>query len=616
MGSKANSPKPIFDNSQLLKIMNDMIRCSDVDDLLKILLNGSWYLMSDKHHCYGWVGKLDRVANKIKIICITPSHAPNLNVREIDYGKGITAQALAEREVKNIPDVSKDNNYIEYWPKTKSEIAIPIMVERVRAVQNLAEDKRTNEKKTETIECRKPIGVLNFESENIGGFSREFHETLMLLCSFAGEVVEKIDRSLKLEALHEIEKNIQKRDNNQKRSIEYDAVMNDLVRQTAKKLSFDIIHLSEVDRGRENINLTCAFSSTYNLQAIEKFKQLARYSIDSQDIQADIVRNGKIEVPEREDPRFNQRIYKEFGHDKCIRVFIPIINPSSNLVVGTLEAGYWRGFDRRMYESDIDLLKRVVDLILKTMERHRTVLINKAIHDVRSPVSAVRSNCSFLYRRVEVLDNNMIRKKAKDMFNNCESLMYSISQLEYALANETTRIPKPDNINIFTEIIVKSIEERRDKLGKEGFICQYLVPDELRSITISTDIAKIMQVMHNLFDNAIKYRSKTNSDSWNMNIEMREATIGKRKFMEIYFYDYGIGINKKNKDLIFDLGFRDPDIIHLVNGSGLGLSIARDLMLELGGSLELISCKDPTTFMLKLPKLRRQGNLVECHRIT
>jgi putative methionine-R-sulfoxide reductase with GAF domain len=194
MGSKANSPKPIFDNSQLQKIMNEMIRCSDVDDLLKILLNGSWYLMSDKQHCYGWVGKLDRVTNKIKVICTTPTHAPNLAVNEIEYGRGITAQALAERIVKNIPDVSKDRNYVEYWTKTKSEIAIPIMVERVRAVQNLAEDKRTKENKTETIECRKPIGVLNFESETIGAFRKELHEPLMLLCSFAGEVIDKINR--------------------------------------------------------------------------------------------------------------------------------------------------------------------------------------------------------------------------------------------------------------------------------------------------------------------------------------------------------------------------------------------------------------------------------------
>jgi signal transduction histidine kinase/putative methionine-R-sulfoxide reductase with GAF domain len=606
MGSKANSLQPIFDNSQLQKIMKEMICCSDVDDLLKILLNGSWHLMSDKQHCYGWVGKLNRVTNKIEIICTTPTHAPNLEVNEIAYGKGITAQALAERIVKNIPDVSKDPNYVEYWSKTKSEIAIPIMVEKVRAVQNVSDDKRTKEKKTETIECRKPIGVLNFESENIGGFREELHEPLMLLCIFAGEVIDKINRSLMLETLHQIEKNIQKRDDNQKNNIDYNAVMNDLVRQTAKKLSFDIIHVSEVDRGRKNINLTCAYSSQYSTQSIEIFKKLARYSIqDSHDIQAYIVRDGKIEVPDKQDTRFNKELYDKFGHDRYIRAFIPIINPSSNLVVGTLEAGFLNGFDKHMYESDIDLLKRIVDLILKTMERHRTVLINKAIHDIRSPVSAVRSNCSFLYNRVESLDNKMIRKKAKDMFNNCESLRYSIAQLEYALTSEITRIPKSGNVNIFTEIIVKSIEERRERLNKDGFVCQYQVPEELRSININTDIAKIMQVMHNLFDNAIKYRNKISRDSWNINIEMRESTIDNGESIEIYFYDYGIGINKKNKDLIFDLGFRDPDIIHLVNGSGLGLSIARDLMLELGGSIELIAYKDPTIFMLKLLKFTR-----------
>lgn len=605
MGSKADSPKPIFDNSRLLKIMNDMIRCSDVDDLLKILLDGAWDLMCDRHRCYGWVGKLNRVTGKIQIVHKTPAQAPTLNVREIEYGKGITAQALAERIIRNIPDVSKDNNYVEYWTRTKSEIAIPIMVERVRAVQNLPEQKRTADKKTETIVCRKPIGVLNFESEKISEFNIEFHEPLMLLCSFAGEVIDKIDRSLKLEALHQIEKNIQKRDDNQKSSIDYDAIMNDLVRQTAEKLSFDIIHVSEVDRGRENINLTCAFSSTYNSQSIEEFKQSARYPIqDSQDIQAHIVRHGKIECPERDDIRFNQKLYKELGHDRFIRAFIPIINPSSNLVVGTLEAGYWRGFDRHMYETDIDLLKRVVDLILKTMERHRTVLVNKAIHDLRSPVSAVRSNCSFLFHRVESLDNKMIRKKVKDMFNNCESLRYSIAQLEYALTSEITRIPKPGNVNIYTEIIVKSIEERREKWEKEGFDFQYQVPEELRSITINTDIAKIMQVMHNLFDNAVKYRNKINRDSWNINIEMREAVIANKKFIDVYFYDYGIGINEKNRHLIFDLGFREPAIISLVNGSGLGLSIARDLMLELGGNLELVQCKDPTIFKFTLPRFK------------
>src|SRR5262245_5593223 len=66
--------------------------------------------------------------------------------------------------------------------------------------------------------------------------------------------------------------------------------------------------------------------------------------------------------------------------------------------------------------------------------------------------------------------------------------------------------------------------------------------------------------------------------------------------------DYGMGINPAHARRIFSEGFRAAEMGRLeIRGSGIGLSVVRNILLSLGGTVWLSKNVDPTTFTLFFP---------------
>jgi signal transduction histidine kinase/putative methionine-R-sulfoxide reductase with GAF domain len=598
-----------FDSETLVSIMKDMSKSTKIDDLLTALFNGtSKQICNSQNDCYGWVGKLNRSTGKIEIVAST-----NFLYRrgdEIEYSKGIAAKALADRKIKDIPDLQKDSNYLEHWGRAQSKIVVPIFLSNSRAMRNRSPAERETsiqndgDSLTETIEFKQPIGVINFESALPSAFSQILEEPLTALCLYAGDLIDKIDRADKLESLNQIDTDIKHREKKQNIVADYDEIIRTLIKDVAEKLNFGTVHISLVDRVRDKIESKYVYGSSYTEAQIDFWHENAKFSIkDSDDIQAHIVRHGKTEVPEIDDSRFNPELYKKLNHSNFIRIYIPIVDPASNSVIGTLEAGYHYDFNQYIYEFDRYLLSRVIDLFLNARERKRAVIINTVIHDLRSPTSNIRSIADHLSRQSDELERKNISKKARDIFNEAESLLYSATQLEYALTGKLTRVPRPRLVNIYTQVLVKSVKDHRELLGNKKNLNQFQLrydrpsSRELESLTITTDVARLLHVMHNLIDNAVKYRKEIDPDSWQIHLSMEK----REEFVDIFVQDLGIGISPKHKKSIFNLGFREPQVVAHVLGSGLGLAIARDMMREIGGDLQLQKCQNPTTFKVCIP---------------
>ena len=96
-------------------------------------------------------------------------------------------------------------------------------------------------------------------------------------------------------------------------------------------------------------------------------------------------------------------------------------------------------------------------------------------------------------------------------------------------------------------------------------------------IQLKTDGKRIKQVLCNLLNNAIKF---TNEGEIQFGYKL------KKKFIEFYVIDSGIGIAPENQSLIFNR-FRQiaPTKKTLNGGNGLGLAISKALIEKLGGTI-------------------------------
>lgn len=118
------------------------------------------------------------------------------------------------------------------------------------------------------------------------------------------------------------------------------------------------------------------------------------------------------------------------------------------------------------------------------------------------------------------------------------------------------------------------------------------------------DEEKLRIIIDNLFSNAVKF---TPHNGW---IKVRANKIWDT--IEIHFIDSGPGVTQDERNRIFDPFFRgSAEGLGPVRGSGLGLSIVKDLVESHKGSITLLPGEDRegAHFVVKLPLKQAQDIL-------
>ena len=147
-----------------------------------------------------------------------------------------------------------------------------------------------------------------------------------------------------------------------------------------------------------------------------------------------------------------------------------------------------------------------------------------------------------------------------------------------------TQLPKPEK-KLF---LVKNLIENINILsGSFSHSQQIDLSYEVKpyGLQIMGDEKQISQVLINLVKNAFQ------SNTGNKNAKVRiTSEIGNTGHPEIWVIDNGAGILEENMDKIFV-----PFFTTKKNGTGIGLSISRQIMQMHGGSLKIISIPGKTT---------------------
>jgi len=120
---------------------------------------------------------------------------------------------------------------------------------------------------------------------------------------------------------------------------------------------------------------------------------------------------------------------------------------------------------------------------------------------------------------------------------------------------------------------------------------QHIKPD----IMVMADYDLINLVLQNLSTNAIKYNTENGKIDCNLTIQDAYAIFS--------ISNTGVPISKEDQENIFNRFFRvDGSHSKRIHGSGLGLSLAREIVVAHRGDLILSeSLEEWTTFLLKLP---------------
>jgi signal transduction histidine kinase/GAF domain-containing protein len=556
----------------LNRIVQEVTQARDKGQLFEVTLRSALDLVGCER---GWISLLNGRTGELEFV----AQKGDPNVRApVTLGQGISGRALEEERPLRVDDVRKNPYYEEFWPDTRSEIAIPLVIRNAEA--RIGRTVR---------HVSKRIGVLNIESPRVGAFFNLDEHRLLTLASEAALVFERLDTDqgfaylsrFKTEILH-------KRD--------FELTVQHVLRAITD-LGYQFVSISLVDQ--EAGRIRARYVAGLTEEETTQFLRLADHPLDSPDIQADVVRSEEIEVPADDDPRLDRNIYDYFGHRRLVRAIFPMVSRFTNLVVGTVEAGYQRQFRPHIYERDVRILDDFVGFVTEALEQRREEALAQIVHEFRAPVAAIRSNVSFLSSRLWQLPEHIIKNKFDDMALDAELALLQVSTVERVVGGAPPK-SAPQRTVVYRDIIIKTVNQLKPEIVGKGYDASkvhYNVADVGRMV-LYLDPAKLNQVVFNLLRNSIKYADDDPTD-FAINIELEE---NKEQFI-VKFQDWGIGIKREYADSVFKHGFRAPEALERgVTGSGLGLAIARGIMRELGGDLELSNLYKPTEFRLILPK--------------
>ena len=113
-------------------------------------------------------------------------------------------------------------------------------------------------------------------------------------------------------------------------------------------------------------------------------------------------------------------------------------------------------------------------------------------------------------------------------------------------------------------------------------------------VIVDADREKLSQVLVNLVDNAVKF----SPEGGRISISARRRP----ESVEVRISDQGVGIPRADQQRIFSKFYRAESTGPGVHGTGLGLFLARGLLLAMGGKIWVESKEGQgSTFVLELP---------------
>ncbi|NTV30534.1 hypothetical protein HGA91_00950 [candidate division WWE3 bacterium] len=208
-------------------------------------------------------------------------------------------------------------------------------------------------------------------------------------------------------------------------------------------------------------------------------------------------------------------------------------------------------------------------------------------HDLRSPLTALRSYVAVLQEEIQEGDMSMVLNDLGSMEKITKNMGEMIDNLLIlSRIKREARVKESVNLND----VLQKIEQNVSILAKENHIELVISPN---FPTLQLFRQPIIEVFSNLISNAIKFTSEKESGR----IEVGFTDQGE----EYHFFvkDDGPGIPKDNLEKLFTLFFRDGKKA----GSGIGLSVVKEYIQLHGGRVWVESVEgNGSTFWFSLPK--------------
>lgn len=231
------------------------------------------------------------------------------------------------------------------------------------------------------------------------------------------------------------------------------------------------------------------------------------------------------------------------------------------------------------------------------IERERRDFVSNVSHELRTPLTSMRSYLEALndgaWKDPDIAPRFLaVTQEETDRMIRMITDLLNLSRMD---AGKDTFELEYVNINeLFSHVLNRfdMMLQSADKPVKPFVIKRDFTK---RDLWVEVDADKMIQVLDNIMNNAIKYSPSGGTITCRL-METHNNIV-------ISIADEGLGVPKKDIPHVFDRFFRvDKARARLMGGTGLGLAISKEVVQKHGGKIWLESIENKgSTFFISLP---------------
>ncbi len=238
-------------------------------------------------------------------------------------------------------------------------------------------------------------------------------------------------------------------------------------------------------------------------------------------------------------------------------------------------------------------LQRANQKLLK-LDRLKTILVSNASHELRTPLTSIKIHVKNLLDGVTgALGTDQLQALGR-AHENIERLRTLIDDLLDLSRLQAVGVElKRDNVQL-DDLLREIVEGLRYFSEEKQLAVDLAFPGQLQPI--SGDPDKLRRALTNVIHNAMKFTPQGKR----IRIDAHQLTDGS---VLVSVEDSGCGIAPEELDKVFLPFFRSPHTSTTTRGSGLGLSIAKELIeLHHGAIWAESTMRQGSRFFIRLPR--------------
>jgi len=246
-----------------------------------------------------------------------------------------------------------------------------------------------------------------------------------------------------------------------------------------------------------------------------------------------------------------------------------------------------------------ELTKRFNKMVgeLEHAEEQRRNLTADIAHELRTPLHIIQGNLEGIVDGVYEPTTEHI----KDTLDETNLLSRLVNDLQTLSLAETGSLPLHPTRFLLADLIQDLNSSFAPQATSGGIDLQTRITSQEQKFTADYD--RLNQVLSNLISNALRHTPEGGKIIIDVETVSSEA-----RNVKITIKDTGTGIPSKDLPFIFDRFWRADKSRSERTHSGLGLAIAKQLILTHGGTIEVQSVVGMgTTFIIELPETPQEN---------